>query len=383
MHGGDAPCYNMRCAVHLEAVVWWESKGWKVAQGVSEDMLVRESRVQAPALDACSDMPLFNTKAVVRQTGAPAPTLRAWERRYGVLAPRRGENGYRLYSERDIAIIAWLRDRVESGLTISQAIALMRSLDLGRKRRRGRPPSGPISHDGLEAVAAYDGAPRATAMSSMAAPRRLSLDELSEALVSQFIALDEAAANRTIAEAFAVYALDEVCLSLITPTLARAGELWEDGEVSVTVEHFASAVVRGQLEALFRAAPAAAGPLALVGCAPGELHELGALMLALLLRRAGVRVVYLGQNVEIAGLISAVQAVRPACVLLSATQRAHAEALAEVGRRLDALGARKPAFYVGGQAFVDAPELTDRIPGAHLTMDATRAVDEIRRGLVS
>ncbi|HEU0027470.1 MAG TPA: MerR family transcriptional regulator, partial [Ktedonobacterales bacterium] len=202
-------------------------------------MLVHESRVQPPALDACSDMPLYNTKAVVWQTGAPAPTLRAWERRYGILAPQRGENGYRLYSERDIAIIAWLRERVESGLTISQAIALMRSLDIGRKRRRGRPLAGPIPHAQPEAVSTYDGAPHAGASSPIAPPPRLLLDELSEALVSHFIALDEAAATHTIAEAFAVYTLEDVCLSLIIPALARAVQLWENGEVSVTVEHFA------------------------------------------------------------------------------------------------------------------------------------------------
>src|SRR6476660_6469566 len=63
-------------------------------------MQARDSRVQPPALDAVTDVPLFNTIAVVHQTGVPAPTLRAWERRYGILAPRRGENDYRLYSER-------------------------------------------------------------------------------------------------------------------------------------------------------------------------------------------------------------------------------------------------------------------------------------------
>src|SRR5262252_6287899 len=104
---------------------------------------VHEPRVQPPSLDAFSDMPLFNTKAVVHQTGVPAPTLRAWERRYGILSPRRGENDYRLYSERDIMMVLWLRERVESGMTISQAIALLRSLEPARRKgRRGRVPNG-------------------------------------------------------------------------------------------------------------------------------------------------------------------------------------------------------------------------------------------------
>src|SRR5579885_342258 len=99
-------------------------------------MASRSERLGRAAREQYSTVPLFNTKAVVRQTGVPAPTLRAWERRYGILSPHRGENDYRLYSERDIAIVRWLRERVESGMTISQAIALLRSLEPARRRGR-------------------------------------------------------------------------------------------------------------------------------------------------------------------------------------------------------------------------------------------------------
>src|SRR3712207_3544429 len=71
-----------------------------------------------------SSEPRYNTKAVVRETGVPADTFRAWERRYGVPIPHRTATGQRLYSERDIAIIRWLRDRTAEGLTISQAVRL-------------------------------------------------------------------------------------------------------------------------------------------------------------------------------------------------------------------------------------------------------------------
>src|SRR5258708_10126229 len=106
---------------------------------VERAMVAREPRVQPPILEAYSEQPLFNTKAVVHQTGVPAPSLRAWERRYGILSPRRSENDYRLYSERDMMMVAWLRERVESGMTINQAIALLRSLEPHRRRA----PPGP------------------------------------------------------------------------------------------------------------------------------------------------------------------------------------------------------------------------------------------------
>src|SRR2546421_11684100 len=70
-----------------------------------------------------SDTQLFNTKALVQQTRVAAVTLHAWERRYAILSPRRANNDYRLYSERDIMTIRWLKERIDEGMTISKEIA--------------------------------------------------------------------------------------------------------------------------------------------------------------------------------------------------------------------------------------------------------------------
>ena len=75
-----------------------------------------------------SDEPKFTIKAVANQTGIRPVTLRAWERRNEVLAPHRAENHYRLYSERDIAILRWLKFRVDEGASISNAINELRAM---------------------------------------------------------------------------------------------------------------------------------------------------------------------------------------------------------------------------------------------------------------
>lgn len=335
-------------------------------------MLGREPRVQPPTLDAYSDMPLFNTKAVVHHTGVPAPTLRAWERRYGILAPRRGENDYRLYSERDMMMVTWLRERVDSGMTISQAIALLRSLEPARRRgRRTR---------ALAALPAETGSQIAPS-----APNRFSLEDLRLTLVHQLVTLDEVAASRTIAQALAIYPVEEVCISLFTPTLAEIGKQWAESETNVTIEHFASAVIRAQLDSLFRSAAAnESGPLVLVGCAPGELHELGALMLALFLRRAGMRVAYLGQNIEIEALLSTIVTLKPACAVLSVTMAPHTETLTQIGERLRASASMvnpQPLFCFGGQAFATMSDKAMSIPGHYLGANAREAVDELRKRL--
>jgi methanogenic corrinoid protein MtbC1 len=334
-------------------------------------MLGKEPRVQPLVLDAYSDLPLYNTKAVVHQTGVPAPTLRAWERRYGILTPRRGENDYRLYSERDMMLVAWLRERVESGMTISQAIALLRSLESARRRgRRGRPAGASPGELAIAPLVEIG-------------PERLSQSELGGTLLAQLAGLDEFSANRTIAQALAVYSVEDVCINLFTPVLHEIGRLWEAGEVSVAVEHFASMLIRGQLVTLFRsAAGAEQGPVALVGCAPDELHEIGALMIAVMLRRAGGRVAYLGQSVEAEGLLATVGAVQPACVALSASLPEHVGGLAGIGRRLLARGREAPIFCFGGRAFQCDANLAAEVPGEYLGGDARAAVARLKKRLV-
>lgn len=335
-------------------------------------MMGREPRVQPPALELYSDMPLYNTKSVVHHTGVPAPTLRAWERRYGVLSPRRSGNDYRLYSERDMMVVTWLRERVESGMTISQAIALLRSLEPVRRRgRRSRSQTlGPT-----EVATAPMPATPTTFID------RFSLDDVGAMLFAQFSNLDEYGAHRTIIQALAVYTVEDICLHLFRPVLAEIGSRWAEGELDATVEHFAVGLIRGLLDGLFRSTSAnGSGPLTLVGCAPGELHELGALMLALFLRRTGARVAYLGQNVEIDGLLSTIASQKPQCILLSATLPSQAEAITAIVERLEAANSQT-GLYCGGQAFMRDPAVVERIPGHYLGSDICVAVDEIRKRL--
>ena len=84
---------------------------------------------QIKHLLALADTPRYNIKAVVQQTQLNISTLRAWEQRYGVPRPKRSEHGHRLYSQRDVAIIKWLKQCTEEGLAISQAVVMLHDLD--------------------------------------------------------------------------------------------------------------------------------------------------------------------------------------------------------------------------------------------------------------
>jgi DNA-binding transcriptional MerR regulator len=63
---------------------------------------------------------LFPIREVARVTGVNPVTLRAWERRYGLIQPARTESGHRLYSMTDIervrSIVAW----IDRGVSVSK-----------------------------------------------------------------------------------------------------------------------------------------------------------------------------------------------------------------------------------------------------------------------
>jgi PAS domain S-box-containing protein len=64
---------------------------------------------------------------VARRTGVGVSTLRAWERRYGILEPVRSPSGQRLYTEADVNRVAALCRLVAEGLTLSAAVGRVAS----------------------------------------------------------------------------------------------------------------------------------------------------------------------------------------------------------------------------------------------------------------
>jgi methanogenic corrinoid protein MtbC1 len=201
-----------------------------------------------------------------------------------------------------------------------------------------------------------------------------------ENLLEAFKVLDETTARILVASMIAIYPVEQVCTELIVPTLWQIGELWEEGKITVSVEHFASAFFRGLLTNLFQIAPGPnTGPLVLVCSAPGEAHELAPLMLALFLRRAGVRVAYLGQSIEIAGLLKTIRQLAPVLVCVSLTMPAYLASLVDLARQVQDIPPPRPIFAFGGQVFVHYTHLISQVPGIYLSGDLITSVAQLRR----
>ncbi len=281
----------------------------------------------------------YTVREVEERTGVPASSLRQWERRYGFPKPERSESGYRYFSEGDIDAISRMRDLVAEGVPPSRAAAMVMEAELA--------PGGSRPTDDLS-------------------------NELSDALV----ALDSGRAENVLGAAIALYPLDAVLLEVIRPALVRIGDLWHAGTISVATEHFASNYLQGRLRSLLRIMPdQAGGSLVVVACAPAEQHELGALILALMLKRSGFTVVYLGANTPLSDLADMVEKQRADAVMISTTTE---ESLARLKAETPVLRSLPALLVLGGKVLERSPELAAELGGVFLGNDARKVVPELR-----
>ncbi len=305
-------------------------------------------------ITAYANEPVYNMKAVTQRTGIPAATLRAWERRYHALAPERSEGNYRLYSERDVAILRWLQTQLDAGLSISRAVAL---LDRIRERDAALPGVASAAQPRVEFTSSDE---RVDLKPTNVAN---AWNQLASVLYESLIAMDEQQVAVALAEAFAMYSVEDVCTHLISPVLVTIGDEWYNQRITIVQERYASTYLMGRLLGLFNSLELSRGPLVLVGSAPSDHHAIGALMLALLLRRTGHNVRYIGPNIPLADLIKTIKDVRPHVVALSAVMSYAVGPLAELPRRLRDMGINTHLVY-GGRAFA-----SEEMRNANLEVD--------------
>jgi methanogenic corrinoid protein MtbC1 len=158
---------------------------------------------------------------------------------------------------------------------------------------------------------------------------------------------------------------------VLGPLMTGIGLSWQEGEIRVWEEHFATQSVRDLVDALaprVLAASAAATPVAkrvLMACPPGEQHDLGLRMLADRFRLAGWDVFYLGTDTPLEEISEAARTLDVDLLVLSASTHFNRTLLRSVVRRLrKELPGRR--IGVGGPAFTrdkdwPADELLDPV----------------------
>ena len=293
--------------------------------------------------------PRYNIKAVVRQTQVNVSTVRAWEQRYGLPLPQRSEHGHRLYSPRDVAIIQWLKQCTDSGLAIRQAVEMLRAAE-----------------DGL------DGGPRP---SEAAAPAVFSVSQVSGRLLEDLLRPNLAHAHQLVNQICAMLPSEQVVMEVFAPLLRETEGRYMCDEICVADEHLVANFVRHRLLALLQThAPFAHKTRVVCGCGPGEQHELGMLMFALLLAERGWEVVYLGQSVSTEHLGHCLERMAPALICMSVSLAEHLPGLIDISTIVESLDRDDLVLAIGGRVFDRYPELVPRMPGVFLGNDLRQAV---------
>src|SRR5690349_18903379 len=307
---------------------------------------------------------MYTIKRAAELTGISVATLRAWERRYGVVSPKRSDGGYRLYGAEDVRALAIMNSLVNEGWSAREAAAET------LRRLSSRDPAGKDGRDGRE---------RPHAVPRRVAPLRPGAryqSEDAEAFVRAAERLDSASATAVLDARFGLGTFEHVVDDWLMPTLELVGEEWAHGRLTVAGEHLVSYAVQRRLAAAYEAASGRSdGPTLLIGLPPGARHELGLLAFAVAARRAGFATVYVGADLPAEEWVRAIEARRAAGIVMA------------VPRHVDIAAARKIVETVNRSH----PEVViglggsqqDEIEGGcvHLGHSITVAVGEMSRRL--
>lgn len=222
----------------------------------------------------------YSVKTICQLTGIPRATLLAWERRHQVVTPARAENGYRAYSEADLAMLLEVKRLIDAGRPLRDAVATARS-------------EGVLPEHGSEV------------------PLRQSLTEA-------LLRMDQAAADAEVRQ-LATYSYDALLEDLYLPILVDIGDRWHAGTATVAQEHFASTFLRAQLIAMLHRLGGGpqGGQAALVAGYPEEHHEIGLIAVAIRLALRGWRVTYMGADLPMDDLVQTMHKFEPSLICQS------------------------------------------------------------------
>ncbi|MFC5177351.1 MerR family transcriptional regulator [Nocardioides taihuensis] len=284
-----------------------------------------------------------SVRQVAALTGIPPDTLRAWERRYGVVTPGRSASGYRVYDDAAVRRLAAMRALVEAGCPPREAA----------QRVSSGTTVGPVtdSADGARAAGARGPGGELAGLAT---------------------GVDVAALGSVLDAAFAA-PFEEVVDDWLMPELERLGEAWAAGRVPVGGEHFVSAAVQRRVSGVLETAQVPPGaPRVVVGLAGGCRHELGVLSFAALLRRRGVDAIYLAGDLPPESWVVTVPGPSVAAVVLGVPMAEDAPATREA---LAALAAAYPGLplHAGGRHQDAVADLAHPL-GHHLATAARELV---------
>lgn len=318
-------------------------------------------------------------KVVARRVGLSPHVIRIWEKRYEAVVPQRTPTKRRLYSDADVERLSLLCRAIRGGRSIGQIAHLpsKKILTLIVEDEAGELfPQQKTSRGGEEPLHAQQpvrpngeypvlSGPGVHVTSCLTAVAQLDANAFESVLAHTAVAVGQAALIEHV----------------VVPLMYEIGERWRNGELRVAHEHLASAVVRtflGNLRGV-RETPAVA-PNLVVATPAGQMHEFGALAVAVTAESEGWRVTYLGTNLPAEEIAGAAQRRHARAVTLSIVYPPDDPHLRRELERLRRYLAEDVSILVGGRAAESYDDVLRAIGAVRLSdMPSLRAQLETLR----
>ena len=286
--------------------------------------------------------PVRTINFVARQTGLSVQVIRVWEKRYGAVKPVRADNNRRLYSEEDVERLRLLREATQAGHAIGQ-IATASLPELQRLVSEAPPPrttSGKTRAEETEEVAG----------------------RLIENAIATTTDLDARSFRKLLDRAAVELGSPAVLQRFIAPLAERVGDLWRAGDLTIAHEHFASTHITDFLATFARPyAENVSSAHLVLATPPGQLHELGAVIVAAAARSHGWRTTYLGAALPVEEIVGALRNIQPRALGLSIVYPPDDAALRRDLEKLRELLPTECALLIGGRSSSGYEDLLRKI----------------------
>ncbi|PEA55865.1 MerR family transcriptional regulator [Bacillus pseudomycoides] len=245
----------------------------------------------------------YNIKAISNMLGIHPGTLRAWERRYQIITPKRNDAGHRLYTEEHVQIFKWLINKLNQGFTIGQAVNLLENNQLQ-------------NHNLLEKE--YN-----------------KVELLVDDILYSLLKFDEIQALELLNEAFSIFSIDKVITDVFIKLLVKLREQRLNEKITSAEEQYAISLLQSRMGAIYYSIPTNTGTSKVLSiCVPGELHELELFIFTTYLRRKGFPTIYIGTGIEEAGIHDVITRVNPKFLFISCTMQENIMASVQLAKRL-------------------------------------------------
>lgn len=233
-------------------------------------------------------MDLLTIAQLAQFSGIKPHTIRAWEQRYGALKPTRTEGNTRIYSSSDLKRLLSIVSLMDSGYRIAEL--------------------GAMNDEQLNAEA----------------KKLFSLDKSEESnhfvfqLISAGMTFNEISFDKILSYCLLRLGVENTYKEVVYPLLKRVGLMWSTDMLPPAQEHFMCNLIRQKLSSAIDSLPSPKenGKRWLLFLPEDEYHEIGLLFAHYLLKSNGEDVIYLGSNVPLMTLSSAIENVKPDYLML-------------------------------------------------------------------